>query len=105
MDTKDTKDKVSTAQGTEPLCPSCPLCLLSVGTMKTFEDGSQPLRGIGDRLGQHARFANHGNEARVAGPPRDEMDVHVIDYARAGGTAEVDADVDTLGLVRLRQRH
>ena len=56
-----------------------------------------------DRFRQHTDVANHRHEIGVAGPSRDEVDVHVIDNSRARGAPEVDSDVDALRLIRLGQ--
>ena len=45
---------------------------------------------------QHAHVADHRHEVGVAVPARHQVHVQVIDDARAGGPAEVHADVDAL---------
>ena len=59
-----------------------------------LEDRPQACRGLRQVLRQHPHVADDGHEIGVAVPARHEMDMQVVDDARAGRTAEVDADVD-----------
>src|SRR5262245_11892836 len=72
----------------------------------------QPFKNRAEALGrliqffrQHANVADNRNEARVTRPARHQVNVQVIDDPGASGSPEIDADVDALWLVRLRQRH
>ena len=65
---------------------------------------AEPRRGLPQLLRQDADFADDRHEVGVAGPSRHEVHVEVIHDARSGRAAEVDADVDALRLIRLRQR-
>src|SRR4051812_5873689 len=51
-------------------------------------------------LGHHPRLGDAGHEVRVAAPARQRVDVEMVGDARARGAADVDAEVDAVGVVR-----
>ena len=71
-------------------------CKLRQPACKLLEDRAQARRGLRQFFRQHAHLADDRHEVGVAVPARHEVHVQVIDDARAGRTAEVDADVDAL---------
>src|SRR5260221_230873 len=55
-------------------------------------------------LGENARLGDNGHEVCVSLPARDDMDVQMVGYPGAGGFAQIEADVESVGLGQLRQR-
>src|SRR5437660_11938528 len=64
-----------------------------------FEDRPQALGRIAQIFRKHTRAADDGQEVGGSRPPRHEMDVNLIDDARARRTSEVHATVDAVLLV------
>ena len=57
---------------------------------------AQALRGALERLRQDLDVGEHRHEARVAGPARDDVQMHVVLDAGAGDPAEVPAEVEAV---------
>src|SRR5262249_48437122 len=70
---------------------------------KLLKQRPQPFGSSRQLLRQDPHLSDHGHEIRVAIPARHEVNVEVIDDARAGGSPQVHAYVDALRGERLRQ--
>src|SRR5262245_15223032 len=68
------------------------------------EDLFEPGGALMEILRQHARGADDRHEVRIAVPSRHQMHVYVLEDSGACRLAEVDADVDAMGLIGLDQR-
>ena len=66
------------------------------------QDATEPVEGGFQRLRQDAGLADDRHEIRVAGPAGHDMGVEVGDAA-AGGGAEIEADVESIGIDRRPQ--
>ncbi len=64
--------------------------------LKSSLDFHQPVVKRLQAFRDHARASGDGNEVRVAVPARHNVDVQMILDTRAGGLAEVPADIETL---------
>ena len=69
---------------------------VGVGFVEAGDDGDEAFPKGFERFGERARLADHGHEICVAGPARDDVGVKVRNAA-AGGGAEIEADVETVG--------
>src|SRR5256885_4493610 len=58
---------------------------LDVVFRKTLEDGFQPISCRREIFRQHPHVPHDGHEVRVAAPPRNDVNVQVIDDAGARG--------------------
>src|SRR6185369_3513058 len=70
-----------------------------------LEDRPEPCRSMRQILRQDPRISDDGHEAGVAVPPRNEVNVQVVQHAGAGRTPKVDAGVDTVRRIGLSERH
>lgn len=60
--------------------------------------GFEEVVGCFEALGDYADFADGGHKVCVAVPAGDDMPMDVAGDARSAGSAEVDADVETVGM-------
>src|SRR5581483_5047177 len=66
------------------------------GRIVSGEVAAQAARALEQVLRQHFHVAEHGHEARIAVPSRDDVQVHVILDTGAGDAPEVPAEVEAV---------
>ena len=75
------------------------------GLKFSSDQGGTKLRGqLSQGLRYYGSAAKDGHEVAVAEPAGNDVDVQVPDNARAGDAAEVETNVESVGLHHLRQR-
>ena len=63
----------------------------------------QPIARLEEVLRDHLDVGEHRHEVRIAGPPRDDVEMDVVGDTRAGDPAEVPAEVEAGRAIRARQ--
>lgn len=66
--------------------------------------GEQALVSLGELLGQNSRLRHDRNKAGVAGPTRQDMHVQVVIDPRAGHSAQVETEIESIRMVFVLQR-
>ena len=56
------------------------------------------------RLRHDMRIRQHGHEIRVSVPAGNDVQMDVVEHASASGAAEIEADIETIGLEGFRQK-